>query len=474
MPRCRSCWRGSTIVGGAGLAGLAAAHALARAGRDVRVFERAQGVGGLARTLVHGGQRFDLGGHRLLTDNEAVRQLVREVVREPLRRVPRSSKILLDGRYVEYPLQPLNAIAGMGPWTTLRVLHSYAAAQLAHRLAPRDAVSLQDWVVCHYGRVLYEIFFKPYSEKVWGLDCARISADWVAQRIQGLSLGSAIRRAFSAPRRGGPRTLTTEFLYPARGIGGIAAGLHAAIAAAAGQVHTSSSVTRVGHRLGRIETVAVRHGEAETLYPAEEFVSSLPLPVLVNRLDPSPPRDVLAAAAALHYRDLMLVAVRLDRDRATDQTWIYTPQPEVSFGRVHEPKNWSPQMGAVGQTLLVTEHFCLRTDAAWRKSDAALIERSVADLAALGLIRRHEVVDGVVVRVSCAYPTFEVGYAEACGVIGDYLARFANLHVIGRTGGFRYLNMDRAIESGLEAAENVLARTTSSRVSEGPAAAMGD
>ncbi|MDH3514853.1 MAG: FAD-dependent oxidoreductase, partial [Gammaproteobacteria bacterium] len=331
---------------------------------------------------------------------------------------------------------------------------------LAHRLTPRAAVSLEDWVVRHYGRILFEIFFKPYSEKVWGLDCARISADWVAQRIQGLSLSLAIKRALFHFSRPGPRTLASEFLYPAHGIGGIAAGMQAEIEST-GRIHTSSDITRVFHQAGRIDTVAVRHGETLSRYRAGEFISSLPLPVLVNRLYPLPPRAVLDAASRLRYRDLLLVAVRLDCERATDQTWIYTPGPHVSFGRVHEPKNWSAQMGVAGQTLLVTEHFCFHDDPVWRAPDNALIERSVADLATLGLIRRHEFVDGVVVRVPCAYPMFEIGYAEACAVISDYLAQFTNLHVIGRTGGFRYYNMDHAIESGLDAAQAVLARTAS-------------
>ncbi|MDH5488189.1 MAG: FAD-dependent oxidoreductase [Gammaproteobacteria bacterium] len=449
-----------TIVGGAGLAGLAAAYALASAGHRVRVLERAPTVGGLARTLEHRGQRFDLGGHRLLTDSEPVQRLVRHVVREPLLCVPRSSKILLGGRYVDYPLQPFNAIAGMGLGTTLRILRAYVAAQLAHRLSPRTAVSLEDWVVRHYGQVLFEIFFKPYSEKVWGLDCARISADWVAQRIQGLSLGAAIQRALFRLTRPGPRTLASEFLYPAHGIGGIATGLQAAIETT-GRIHTASNIIRVVHRAGRIKTVAVRHGEALSLYHPEAFISSLPLPVLVNRMYPLPPRAVLEAASRLRYRDLLLVAVRLDRERATDQTWIYTPDPRISFGRVHEPKNWSQQMGVAGQTLLVTEHFCFHSDPVWRASDDALMQRSIADLIALGLIRRHEVVDGVVVRVPCAYPMFEIGYAEACAVISDYLAQFTNLHIIGRTGGFRYYNMDHAIESGIDAAQAVVARTVS-------------
>ena len=447
---------GDVLICGGGLAGLAAGHALALAGRDVVVLEREARVGGLARTIEHRGQRFDLGGHRLLTDSARVCELVREVVREPLLAVPRASKILLGGRYVDYPLQLLNAASGLGPAATLRVLYGYLVAQLAHRLRRRAIVSLEDWVVRHYGRPLFELFFKPYSEKVWGLDCTRISADWVAQRIQGLTLGMAIRRALSRPAANGPRTLASEFLYPARGIGSIAEGLRAEIEQH-GQVRTDSLVTRLVHRAGRIERVAVRHGGASAFYHAREFISSLPLPVLVRRLWPAPPPPVLEAAARLRYRDLLLVAVRVARERVTDQTWIYLPGRDLTFGRVHEPKNWSPRMGAAGETLLVTEHFCCRNDSVWRTEDDALLERCIGELVALGLIRRADALDGLVVRVPCAYPLFEVGYTEACRVIADYLAGFANLHVVGRTGAFRYHNMDHAIESGLDAADAVLA-----------------
>ena len=296
--------RGEVVILGGGLAGLAAARALAVAGREVAVFERDAEVGGLARTVEHRGQRFDLGGHRLLTDSERVCKLVREVVQEPLLQVPRSSKILLRGRTVDYPLRPLNAVTGLGPLATLRALGGYLAAQLAHRARPRALETLEDWVVRHYGRPLYELFFKPYSEKVWGLECRQISADWVAQRIQGLTLGAAIRRSLWRPADAGPRTLTSEFLYPARGIGSIAEGLLAAILARRGRVSTQTPVTRLVHRAGRIEHVVLRHGERSETCRASEFISSLPLPVLARMLWPAAPRAVLAAAARLRYRDL--------------------------------------------------------------------------------------------------------------------------------------------------------------------------
>lgn len=446
---------GDVVVCGGGLAGLAAGHALARAGCGVVVIEKQPVVGGLARTIEYRGARFDLGGHRLLTDNAAVGRLVREATGEELLSVKRASKILLRGRYYDYPLKPVNALAGLGVLSALAVAGDYTREQLRAWLAPTPAVSLQDWVVRHYGRRLFELFFRPYSEKVWGIDCARISADWVAQRIQGMTLGSALREAFfrTGRRR---RTLTDRFLYPARGIGAIAEGLARKIEQG-NRVLTGREVVRIRHRAGRIESVGVRNGAATEEYRGQVFISSLPLPALVSRLDPAPPARVREAAAGLRYRDLVIVALLLNREQVTDQTWIYFPDPDIPIGRVHEPKNWSRRMAPPGATVLVAEHFCFRNDALWRATDTELVDRTARELARLGLIAQCEVYDGKVVRVPHAYPVFEVGYHERCRIISDYCAGLGNLHLIGRTGAFRYYNMDHAIESGLDAARTALA-----------------
>jgi len=467
--------RAESIILGGGLAGLAAGWTLAHAGRKVLVLESAAEVGGLARTVACGEFRFDLGGHRWFTTDTRVEALVRTLLGAELQQVARASRILLRGKYIDYPLRPVNAILGLGLMTTLRILLDYARAQVARRGGEPPLISLEDWVVSRFGRELFEIYFKQYSEKVWGLDCREISAQWVARRIQGLSLGQAIGAAlfrFARPRL---PTLAEEFLYPRLGIGRIAASLGAGIEAAHGRVHTGARVTRVERSRRRIDGVAVRRAEGDAFLRASEFVSSIPLSALVRLLDPPAPGAVRAAAARLRWRDLVVVAVLLGRPRVTDQTWIYLPEKRVPFARLHEPTNWSAAMAPPGRTLLVAEYFCFAGDATWSAADEMLAEDTVRHLARLGFIRPEDVVGTRVLRVPQAYPLFELGYERHTQVIADYLAGFENLHLAGRGGMFQYYNMDHAMASGLEAAAHVLSRPRAGLLAAGtePVAAGG-
>lgn len=445
------------VILGGGLSGLSAGYALTHAGQPVQVYEGAPVVGGLSRTIEHNGFRFDLGGHRFFTNDQAVNALVRDLMGPEMVTVHRSSKILLRDRYFDYPLRPLNAVFGLGIPTTIRILADYAGETAKQAIQQKDVVSLEDWVVSNFGRTMFTLYFKEYSEKVWGIDCRRISATWVAQRIKGLSLAKAVQNAFFKFIGKDLATLTDTFTYPSLGIGRISDRLRDEIETV-GKVRTGTKVVRIGHDSSRIKDITIRDHDRQYTVPAEEYISTLPLTALVNMLVPAPPAPVVEAAAKLRFRDLVIAAIMIDRERVTDQTWIYIPEQKIPFGRIHEPTNWSPAMAPKGKSLLVMEYFSFRGDAVWTMSDDSLRDLTVDNLVRLGFIGRQEVLDSMIVRVPKAYPLFEVGYDRHTKVLLEYLDGFSNLHIAGRSGMFRYYNMDVAIRSGMETAEKILGK----------------
>ena len=442
---------------GGGLTGLSAGYVLSKAGLGVKVFESASHVGGLSRTVEKDGFRFDLGGHRFFTHDKKIDRFVNDLMGDELITVHRTSKIYMQNKFFDYPLKPLNAMFGLGIPTTMKIIADYGYEKAKRLVKQTDTVSLEDWVVSNFGRTMFNIYFKDYSEKVWGIDCSRISAEWVAQRIKGLSLATAIKNAFFKFSGSELPTFTDRFLYPSLGIGRIAERLKEEIELTNG-VYTNSGVEQVNHDGRTIKNIHLKNHGRSSEVEGREFVSSLPLPRLVQMLNPAPPDDVLAAASRLLFRDLIVVSIMIDRPRVTDQTWIYIQDKSVPFGRIHEPTNWSDKMAPEGKTLLVVEFFSTRGDRLWTSSDASLVETTVDHLSRLSFILSDEVVDSSVVRATKAYPLFEVGYDMACTRLLDYLGRFNNLHLSGRLGLFKYLNMDHAIASGIGAAETIMNR----------------
>lgn len=445
----------TTVIAGGGLTGLSAGYALTRAGFKVKVIEQDSAVGGLSRTIVHNGFRFDLGGHRFFTNNRETDAFIKNLMGGELVSVPRKSTILLRNKYFDYPLRPLNALSGLGIPTTARIVTDYLAERLRGLAGKPAQVSLEDWVVSHFGRTMFDLYFKVYSEKVWGIDCSRISVDWVAQRIRGLSLAGAVKNAFFKFSGRDIPSLVDRFNYPELGIGRISDRLKEEIEGH-GHVLTDTKVERIYHSGFRVDSVEVNGPSGSSIIGGREFISSMPMTKLVRILSPAPPRNVLAAAAWLKFRDLIVVAVMVGRKRITGQTWIYIPEQEIPFGRIHEPTNWSEKMAPDGKTLLVMEFFCSTGDSVWNESDKELAGITITGLEQLGFIKKNEVIDSCVVRAPKAYPLFEVGYAERCTTIHSYLSTFKNLHLAGRGGMFRYYNMDHAIESGLQAAERII------------------
>jgi protoporphyrinogen oxidase len=445
-----------TVILGGGLTGLSAGYILSRAGHSVSVFERDTIVGGISQTVEHKGFRFDLGPHRFFTKDARIEAFVRELMVDELIVVPRKTEIFIRGKYFDYPLEPVNAVFGMGVLMTLRILLDYGVERVKRLTGEPEAVSLEDWVVAHFGRTLFDIYFKQYSEKVWGIGCSSISAEWVARRIKGLSLSNAVMNAFFKIKGRDIPSLVSEFLYPRRGIGRIAERLREEIERSGGIVSTETSVERINHSGTRVDSIIVRNRDGLCMEYGADFVSSIPVTQLIDLLDPTPPPDVLAARAALKFRDLVVVAVLIDRPRVTNQTWIYIPEKDIPVGRIHEPTNWSAHMAPEGKTLLVTEFFCFEGDTVWSQPDDRLSAIAIDSLERLRYVRGHEVIGSIVKRVPKAYPLFDIGYRRHVEVVYDYLERFENLRIAGRAGMFKYYNMDHAIGSGMASAEAVL------------------
>jgi protoporphyrinogen oxidase len=427
----------------------------------VRVLERdGHYVGGIARTEEHNGYRFDIGGHRFFSKNLEIEELWTEILGEEMLRRGRLSRIYYQGRYFDYPLKPVNALRNLGPVETLRCLASYADARLRPVRNPR---SLEDWVRNQFGYRLYSIFFKTYTEKVWGISTKELSADWAAQRIKGLDLGQVVKNALLPGRKPKERgavikTLIDEFRYPRLGPGQRWERVAELLAARGMPVQMSHTVLALRHREGRVTAALVRDGNgAEVQVPGSDFISSLPIRQLVESLEPAPPAEVLAAARALSYRDFLTVALMLRRREVFPDNWIYIHEPGVKVGRIQNFKNWSPDMVPDPETTcLGLEYFCFQGDELWTAADAELVALASAELEQLGISRPGEVFDGVVVRQEKAYPVYDDAYQEHVGVVRRYLeAELPNLHLVGRNGMHKYNNQDHSMLTALLAARNI-------------------
>jgi protoporphyrinogen oxidase len=438
------------VVLGAGPAGLAAAHALAARNRRPLVLEADEVVGGIARTVVRDGFRFDLGGHRFLTKSEEVEHLWRELLRDDLLLRPRLSRIYWNGRFVEYPLRAGDLVARIGPRELVRCGASYLAAALRPN---REAESFEAWVTQRFGRRLYELFFRAYSEKVWGVPGREIRAEWAAQRIRELSLGRAALSSLPGVGSGGVRTLVGEFLYPRLGPGQMWERMADEIVTFGGELRLRSPVTRL--RLHGNRVVGVEAGDV-SIEPGA-VISSLPLSTAVAIADPPPAADVRRAAAALRYRDFITVALVLRGDDPFPDNWIYVHDPKVKVGRIQNFRSWSPAMVPDPElTCVGLEYFCFQGDVLWRMDDEALIELATTELVSLGLAEREQVECGYVERVPRAYPLYDESYSARLDRIRDWLGGIENLQQIGRNGLHRYNNSDHSMLTGLRAVENLL------------------
>jgi protoporphyrinogen oxidase len=445
---------GRVVVIGAGPAGLSAAHELTSRGVPVAVVEREDRVGGIARTVTHDGYRLDIGGHRFLTKVPEVERLWATVMGDQFLTVRRLSRIFYRNRFFDYPIRIPNVVRNLGARESLLVLGSYLRAQVRRGAKP---ATFEQWVTSRFGSRLYRTFFAVYTEKVWGIPGSEIRADWASQRIKGLSVRTALRQALVGDSH--VASLATEFRYPRLGVGQMWERVADRVTAAGGAIHLGCRVARVRHDGRRVAGVEIEDsiGARTAVNAVDHVISSAALVSLLERFDPLPPADVLAAARGLRYRDFIMVGLILDDPSAFPDNWIYVHSPEVHVGRIQNFRNWSPAMVPdPRRTSLGMEYFASKGDRLWGMSDDALQALAVRELEQLGLGTSAQVAGGCVVRQRRAYPVYDDSYRDHVRTIRDYLARFSNLQTIGRNGTHRYNNQDHSTLAGLMAARNIL------------------
>ncbi|MEY2541199.1 MAG: hypothetical protein QOI22_801 [Verrucomicrobiota bacterium] len=449
---------------GAGPAGLTAAYLLSKNDVDVTVLEADPVyVGGISRTATYKGFHFDIGGHRFFSKSKAVEDFWTEILPNDMLLRPRSSRIFYGGKFFAYPLKAFEALTKLGiVKSTLCVL-----SWLKARMFPvRNPDNFEDWVSNQFGKRLFNTFFKSYTEKVWGMSCKEISADWAAQRIKGLSLGSAIKNALFPRRQPKDRskvikTLINSFRYPRKGPGMMWEVCAEKTKAMGGKIEMGCKVTGCAYDEAS-ETWKLqfqdREGTVQT-FEAEHVISSAPMRELVRGIKPAVSENAKRAADSLKYRDFLTVMLILKNRDAFDDNWIYIHDPSVKVGRIQNFRSWSPEMVPdADKACYGLEYFCFEHDGLWDSKDEELIELAKRELIKIGLAKEGDVLDGCVVRQKKAYPVYDDDYATHVATIREELdSRYPNLHLVGRNGMHKYNNQDHAMMTAMLCVENILA-----------------
>lgn len=446
---------------GAGPAGLTTALALARGGAEVDVFEAADRVGGLCRTIELWGQHVDIGPHRFFSADRRINEFWLDIVGDDYEMIDRLTRVVFRDKLIDYPIRPFGALRKLGPFEAARCLASYLGGKVLHQAIDEDQ-SFEDWVTRRFGRRLFEVFFQSYSEKLWGIPCRELSADFAAQRIREFSLWEAMTSTISKKRKDRHKTLADRFAYPTGGTGVVYDRIANEIATLGGRLHTGKPVATVKREQTRVTGLEFTDGEH---LPFDHVVSTMPLTLLVQCLHGESvpvPTPVRKASLSLQFRNTLLIYLHIETRDLFDDQWLYVQSPHVRTGRITNFRNWrghereSRSDLENENTILAVEQWCNGDDPHWRRGDSDLIELATEELRELGILDQQRVLAGHVLRIEKSYPVYRRGYEQHVATITEYLSEIEGITAVGRGGAFKYNNQDHSILMGLLAAENIL------------------
>jgi protoporphyrinogen oxidase len=435
---------------GAGPAGLSAAYCLSKKGQQVDLYEASDAVGGMCKTLDLWDQKVDLGPHRFFSQDKKINELWLEVVERDYKLVDRLTRIYYKGKFFQYPLKATDALRKLGAVEVVRSMQSYFRTRVS---PPHNDNSFEYWVTSRFGKRLFEIFFKSYSEKLWGIPCNELDADFAAQRIKKFSLSEAVKGAFIR-QKNKHNTLVSKFAYPISGTGMVYNKMKDRILANGSDIFLNTPVRSVSQNEDGIVNGLITSDDQFHEYDA--VLSSMPLTLMVRQL-PTATSEIKEAAANLKFRNTILVYLHIDGAQLFPDNWLYVQEPDVKMGRITNFSNWIPDINnGSTNTILTLEYWCYDEDEIWKAADKDLTALATKEIKKTGLLQDHKILDSYIHKIPRCYPVYHKGYKEALAPIIDHLKQIPNLLCIGRYGAFKYNNQDHSILMGILAAENIL------------------
>jgi len=435
---------------GAGPAGITAAYELVKKGIEVDVFEAGETPGGMAKTIQLWDQRVDTGPHRFFSKDKRVNQLWLEVVGNDYQIIDRMTRILYQQKFYSYPLSPLNALSNIGVRQAVLCVIYYLRELI---LPTKQDGNFESWVIHRFGKRLYEIFFKSYSEKLWGIPCSELDSDFASQRIKKLSLFEAVKNSFFKSKTKQHRTLLEQFAYPCMGTGMVYQRMADFVEKHGGKIYYKTPVKKINVEGQWARSLELVNGLTHAGY--DHIVSTMPLSLLVSRFKDIP-KQVNDATLALRFRNTILIYLNVDAVDIFPDQWIYIQSPEFKCGRITNFRNWVPQLyGEQKSTILALEYWCNEQDALWYDSQEGLIKMATDELKLMGF-SKGPILGGHVEKIPRCYPVYFTGYKKKIEIIQEYLKTIQGLSVIGRYGSFKYNNQDHSILMGLQAAANII------------------